>query len=154
MALLSTIRRLVCAGLVAVPITLSGCDSGAETPAVEAAPAAEPDSDAEASNARLPLPRPTGEDAIGARVYEYSIDLTRDTIDAGTVRFHVVNAGTTAHMFIVRDDDSYFATPHLVPGDSTILEIELPRGDYHVLCAVRDEFDHISEGERRDFVVR
>ena len=46
----------------------------------------------------------------------------------------------------------WIAGPARIPGDSTILGVEPTPGDYHVLCAVRDEFDHISEGERREFV--
>lgn len=135
-------------------LLLVGCDGGAETPIVEVAPASEGGVAEDDDQNLAPIPQPQGEDAVGVRIHEYEIGLTRDTVPAGRLRFHVLNAGTTSHMFIVRNEEVYEATPHLVPGDSTVLEAELEPGEYNVLCAVRDEFDHISEGERRSLVVR
>lgn len=138
--------------LLLLAIALGACgesgDAEPENVAIAAEPAAEmtePD--------RLPLPRPTGEREVGARVYEYSIELTRDTVEAGEQTFHVVNAGNTTHIFVVRNDDHYFPTEHLEPGDSATLTATLDPGEYHVLCMVRDEFDHISEGERVTLIV-
>lgn len=135
-------------------LLLGGCDGGTDAPIGEAAPAAEAVPAEEDDQNLAPIPQPAGENAVGVRIHEYEIGLTRDTVPAGRLRFHVLNAGTTSHMFIVRNSDVYEATPHLVPGDSTVLEAELEPGEYNVLCAVRDEFDHISEGERRSLVVR
>ena len=135
-------------------LLLGGCDGGSDTAVVETEQAAEAPSAEEDDQDLAPIPQPAGENAVGVRIHEYEIGLTRDTVPAGRLRFHVLNAGTTIHMFIIRNADFYEATAHLVPGDSTILETELEPGEYNVLCAVRDEFDHISEGERRNLVVR
>lgn len=102
----------------------------------------------------LPIPQPTGENEVGARIREYTIDLTTDTVAAGRIVFHVLNSGRTTHHLMVRNEENSSATQHILPGDSATLEVTLAPGTYTVLCTVRDEFDHISEGERRPFVVR
>lgn len=102
----------------------------------------------------LPIPQPEGAGAVGARLREYRIELTRDTVPAGEVEFHVINSGTTAHWLIVRDDTLFVGTPHLQPGDSAILRVDLSPGEYNLVCTIRDEFDHISEGMRNTIVVR
>jgi hypothetical protein len=104
--------------------------------------------------AHLPLPMPTGERQVGARLYEYAIDLTRDTVPAGEIEFHVVNAGTTAHLLMVRSDEVFSATPHLEPGDTAVLRVTLPPGEHTVICIVRDEYDHPSEGMVRRIIAQ
>lgn len=141
-----------------LPLVLAACNSGGETArdeggAIAGSPTVAAPADPAAEDGLVPLPQPAGEGAVGVRLVEYRIDLTRDTVTAGPHRFHVVNAGTTSHMFIVRDQDNYSATQHLAPGDSTVLEVVLEPGEYNVLCDVRDEYSHLSEGMFRALVV-
>ncbi|HUE95580.1 MAG TPA: hypothetical protein VMN39_02925 [Longimicrobiaceae bacterium] len=139
-------------------LLLAACDGDGRMPGIEAAPLSEPApgtaTETAAESGLLALPRPAGQNEVGVRLHEYEIDMTRDSVAAGDLRFHVLNAGTTSHMFIVRNADTYFATPHLVPGDSTLLEVSLEPGEYRVICAIRDEYDHISEGMRGTLLVR
>jgi hypothetical protein len=137
---------------LALMLLLAGCGETAE----DSAPAEQPPTaSAEAADQPfLPLPQPAGERAIGARVWEYQIEVTKNEIAAGPVEFHVVNAGSTEHWFIVRDDVLFEGTPHLLPGDSAVLRVELEPGEYRLVCTIRDEFDHISEGEVTPFFVR
>ena len=140
----------------AVLLFLPACGDAAEEPAPAAqSPAATTQVAERAANRPLlPLPQPEGERAVGARVWEYQIEVTRNEVPAGPVEFHVVNAGTTEHWFIVRDDALFEGTPHLLPGDSAVLRVELEPGEYRLVCTIRDEFDHISEGEVTPFFVR
>lgn len=124
--------------------TTSGAAVAAEAPATQ--PASHEDD-------LPPIPEPTEAGHFGARVSEYQIDLTTHTVPSGQSTFHILNAGNTAHLFIVRSDDVYFATQHIPPGDSATLQVDLPPGEYHIVCTVRDEFDHISEGERETLIV-
>lgn len=140
-------------GALCIVTLLAACDATGNDRGVavsEAPTTAEPS----AQGPREALPGPQGENAVGARIYEYEIEITRDTAEAGEIEFHVVNAGTTEHWLIVRGEDEFFATPHLMPGEAAILRVTLEPGEYQLVCTIRDEFDHISEGERRDFVVR
>jgi hypothetical protein len=102
----------------------------------------------------LPLPQPAGERAVGARLTEYEIELTRSELPAGEIEFHVVNAGTTIHYLLIRSESVYAYTPHLSPCDSAVLRVDLPPGEYSYLCTIRDEFDHYSEGMRGTLTVR
>lgn len=142
------ISRLACCAVVVMLTACGGGDSSASE-----AVAAETQTEAPPEHQLAPIPQPEGEHQFGARVSEYQIDLNTHTIPAGQSTFHILNAGQTAHLFIVRSDDLYFATPHIAPGDSATLDVDLPPGEYHVVCSVRDEFDHISEGERETLIV-
>ncbi|MQA91723.1 MAG: hypothetical protein GEU90_16125 [Gemmatimonas sp.] len=141
-------------------IALVGCGPAADGAASEAGETEEAEdvstvtASSNAREPRLPLPQPTGERAVGARIWEYQIEVTKDTVPAGETEFHVVNAGRDEHWLIVRAEGLFEATPHLLPGDSAVLRVDLQPGEYTLVCTIRDEFDHISEGERRSFVVR
>ncbi|MEX2584257.1 MAG: hypothetical protein WD766_13370 [Gemmatimonadota bacterium] len=148
----SRIQLTTALGLV---LLLQGCateDARTAADPIEDPPATA-SVDQEPGGPRFPLPQPAGERAVGARIWEYRIELTRDTVQAGEVEFHVVNAGTDEHWLIVRNAEFFDGTPHLFPGDSAVLHVVLEPGDYTIVCTIRDEFDHISEGERVSFVV-
>jgi hypothetical protein len=142
---------------IGIMLPIAACGTGAD-----GAPSDEPEvgetgvaaAPLQAEPPLIPLPRPEGERAVGARIWEYQIEVTEDTVPAGDIEFHVVNAGTTEHWFIVRTDELFEGTPHLLPGDSAVLRVNLEPGEYTLVCTIRDEFDHISEGERESFVVR
>jgi plastocyanin len=138
-------------------VVLTACSGDAEEAPEVAATATEAISETElpqgTEHPLLPLPQPTGENEIGARIREYTIDLTTDTASAGEIVFHVLNSGRTTHHLMIRNEETSSATQHILPGDSATLTVTLEPGTYTVLCTVRDEFDHISEGERRPFVV-
>jgi hypothetical protein len=153
MATLSPSLPRASAGLLVLLLTaLTACGEGAEGRSGDAL-AEDHLQTSGAGEKLLPLPRPTGERQIGARLREYTIDLTRDTVPAGEIEFHVVNSGTTTHFLLVRNQTTYAPTPHLPPGDSAVLRVELVPGEYQVVCLIRDEFDHLGEGMRRTLVV-
>lgn len=150
----TSIREL--AMLLLLPLAV-GCSSGEAADDIdESAPVTRPAATAEdpSGSDAIPLPRPTGDRQIGVRLREYRIEMTRDTISAGEVEFQVVNAGTTMHLFVVRKSDYYEITPHLLPGESNVLKVRMEPGDYQILCTVRDEFDHYSEGMNGHLIVQ
>ncbi|MEX2571306.1 MAG: hypothetical protein WD737_08360 [Gemmatimonadota bacterium] len=138
---------------LALILLVAGCGPDAapstETQAAQAAEA----QPSESGDELVPIPRPEGERAIGARLREYQIEVTRDTVPAGEVEFHVVNGGTTTHWLIVRDDTLFSGTPHLLPGETAVMRVELSPGEYQLVCTIRDEFDHITEGMKRSLTV-
>lgn len=141
-------------------LLIAGCDSGeARTEALVAATDDRPLVPAVADGANadpgdLPLPQPPNENQIGVRLSEYTIEMTKETLPAGELEFHVVNAGTTIHYLLIRSDEVYEMTRHLPPGESDTLRITLEPGEYQYLCTIRDEYDHYSEGMRGHIVVQ
>jgi plastocyanin len=153
----TTTRRCLDALTVVLLLPLIACGTGEEAAVPDAGAALERAGPAVGSGSgdrQLSLPRPTGERQIGARLLEYRIELTRDTVPPGEVEFHVVNAGTTTHYLLLRGGEAFASTQHLPPGDSAVLSVFLAPGEYQLVCTIRDETDHISEGMRRQLVVR
>jgi plastocyanin len=147
--------RRVLATVLAL-VLVAGCDSGEAgappTPG-ERLPTLEAPVPAGHDRSLIPMPDPPGENRVGVRLSEYKIEMTKTRVPAGEVEFHVVNAGTTIHLLVVRNVEFYDLTPHLPPGDSAVLRVALTPGTYQYLCTVRDEFDHYSEGMRGELVV-
>jgi hypothetical protein len=143
-----------CAGLLF--LTVAGCGAGDDEGGVAetAAPGPETPSVTSQFTPRQPMPEVTGENQVGARLYQYRIELTADTVPAGEVEFHVVNAGTTEHMLMVRSETVFASTAHLEPGETAVLRVDIPPGEHTVICIVRDEYDHPSEGMIRRIVAR
>jgi hypothetical protein len=141
-------------GLLILVIAACGTGDGEVVAAGNQAPDADTTSATSHFAPRLPMPEVTGQNQVGARLYQYGIDLTTDTVPAGEVEFHVVNAGTTEHMLMVRSDHVFASTAHLEPGESAVLTVDIPPGEHTVICIVRDEYDHPSEGMIRRIVAR
>jgi plastocyanin len=137
-----------------LPLLLLGCDRGHATPQQAQDVVMEAPTPTWHDNKNLPIPQPTGEHEVGVRLREYVIELTRDTFPAGDITFHVLNAGTTAHDFVVRGNGAYGLTNHIAVGDSAQLQITLAPGEYEYLCGVRDEILHYAEGMIGKFVVQ
>jgi len=74
-----------------------------------------------------------------------------DRFPAGTVRFHVINAGTIHHSFEISGNGVIGSTGVLSPGDSVQLTVTLAPGDYIVDCPVDG---HYTMGMKRQVWVR
>ncbi len=88
----------------------------------------------------LPEPTPTAEPVQVADLVllEWLIDMPEE-IRAGRVNFAVTNEGAEAHSLVIEGQGLSFALPApLDPGDSTVLQADLPPGDYVVYCPVGD----------------
>jgi hypothetical protein len=69
---------------------------------------------------------------------EYEIQLDRDTIPAGSVRFRVRNNGSEPHALQLAAAGQIHRTAAIEPGHWTVLDVELGPGRYEVVCPVED----------------
>lgn len=125
---------------------VAGCSSDDEAAGTaDAAPAstaeAAPSSSAQAgSSAPVPAsssPAEAASETVAVTEGEMYIELSEDSLTAGTHTFEVVNEGDMPHDFVVEQDgEDVAATEVLQPGESTTLEVELAPGDYVFYCSV------------------
>jgi uncharacterized cupredoxin-like copper-binding protein len=74
-----------------------------------------------------------------------------DTVAAGTVTFNITNNGTMEHSFEIEGNGvEEELEPHLQPGESATLTVDLAPGTYTVYCPVSD---HRSRGMELTFTV-
>jgi uncharacterized cupredoxin-like copper-binding protein len=67
------------------------------------------------------------------------IELSKDSLSAGTYTFEVVNEGSGTHDFVVeRDGNDVAGTENIAPGASTTLTVDLEPGEYVFYCSVAD----------------
>lgn len=95
----------------------------------------------------LPEPTPTAEPVQVADLVlvEWLIDMPAE-VRAGQINFVVTNAGADAHSLVIEGQGLVFELPRpLDPGEATILEANLPPGEYVVYCPVGDG-EHRAEG--------
>jgi hypothetical protein len=85
---------------------------------------------------------------------EFSIDLDRDTIQAGAIRFRVRNNGADEHALTVEGMGQRWSTNLIPVGTWAVLDVELEPGEYDVYCPVQTAAgDHADQGMRRPLVV-
>ena len=120
---------------------LSGCS--AEDDATDAAPTSSaPSSSAEASTPASSAPASSApaeaeSETVAVTEGEMFIELSEDSLSAGTYTFEVTNDGRMPHDFVVEQGGSDVAgTAVLQPGESATLEVELAPGDYVFYCSV------------------
>ena len=74
--------------------------------------------------------------AVSAKLSEWTIQLSEETVPAGQVTFTVKNGGTIAHAFEVEGNGAEQETPLIQPGASAALTVTLKPGTYEVYCPV------------------
>ena len=74
--------------------------------------------------------------AVSAKLSEWTIQLSEETVPAGQVTFTVKNGGTIAHAFEVEGNGAEQETPLIQPGASAALTLTLKPGTYEVYCPV------------------
>lgn len=77
---------------------------------------------------------------------DFTLEPETLSLDPGTVTFHVVNEGSTAHALEIEGASLEQATEELAPGDSAELVLELEAGEYELYCPVGDHRDGGMEG--------
>ena len=96
----------------------------------------------------IPEPTPTAEpvQVVDLVLLEWLIDMPAET-RAGPVNFVVTNEGSEAHSAVIESGGVVIAElpAPLDPGESTILSVDLPPGEYVVYCPV-DEGEHREQG--------
>ncbi len=91
---------------------------------------------------------------VTARLTEWAIGLSRDTVPAGDISIQVMNAGTRPHALEVEGRGIERETQLITPGGTTTLTVRLEPGTYEVYCPVDEEGpDHDERGMRATLVV-
>jgi plastocyanin len=73
---------------------------------------------------------------IGAKLSEWTIQLSEASVPAGPVTFTVTNGGSIPHAFEVEGQGTEQRTPLIQPGASATLTLTLEPGTYEVYCPV------------------
>ncbi|HVH09225.1 MAG TPA: cupredoxin domain-containing protein [Gemmatimonadales bacterium] len=81
-------------------------------------------------------PRPDAPTQIAVRLSEWKVELSQQTIRAGTVRFAVTNTGSIPHGFEVEGAGIEREIETIAPGGSDTLTLTLKSGTYEVYCPV------------------
>ena len=90
--------------------------------------------------------------AVTVKLSEWKIDLSRDTVRAGTTTFRVTNAGTITHMFYVRGEGVDKGTREIPVKQSASLAVQLKVGTYEIFCPMSDD-SHKLAGMKRTLTV-
>jgi hypothetical protein len=139
---------------VTLLLALYGCDPSPEPGETAGGVPAEADAVGSGNATPGPTIRDTANAAthINVTLTEWFIGLDAQTADAGLISFSVVNAGQYPHALQVESD--HWQTEHLMPGGSSVLELQLVPGTYYLSCPVYDEHGaHQEMGMRATLIV-
>jgi hypothetical protein len=103
---------------------------------------------------------PTGSSA-DVEVYEFEIEPSLTTFEAGTVNLNVENEGEYGHTLVITNAEGQvlFAGGVTGPGETAQVSIDLAPGEYHFTCRIvaqDDEgnvIDHYEQGMSADVAV-
>lgn len=86
---------------------------------------------------------------VTARLNEWRIELSRDTVRAGEVTFQVINRGTMPHALEVEGGGIEEETEPIAPGANATLSLDLAPGKYEIYCPVEEDgLVHAQRGMR------
>lgn len=124
---------------------IPGPDGSPTATAVSASPAATPTAPASESEGEVV--------EIQTTLREWGLDLSRNEVSAGKVRFIVTNSGQFAHNLTVGDNSSISGqTPTFAASEGPqILEVDLTPNEYNVLCSLPG---HANRGQQAQLVVK
>ena len=87
---------------------------------------------------------------VDVTLTEYEIGLSMDAVPAGTITFHVRNAGSERHALRIYRGDDEWETDAYDPGEQVSMSIALEPGTYTVECPVVEGANsHVQRGMRR-----
>lgn len=136
------------------PVTIAPAPATAPQPGVPPAesspPAAGPGESA--PPAEQPPASPQRYSRSGVDLREFTVRVTRNTLDAGAIELVATNFGEDDHDMALSQDGVFIAkTPVIAPQTSATLNVELAAGTYKVYCSL---LDHEAAGMRASLVVR
>jgi uncharacterized cupredoxin-like copper-binding protein len=71
---------------------------------------------------------------VSAKLSEWKVELSEDTIAVGTVTFRIANTGSIPHAFEVEGQGIEKKSVEIQPGSSVALTLTLKPGTYEVYC--------------------
>jgi uncharacterized cupredoxin-like copper-binding protein len=92
---------------------------------------------------------------ITVALTEFSVELDRDTVSAGTIRFRVRNNGADDHALAIEGMGLNSRTDIIAPGDWAVLDVDLEPGNYEVYCPIETAMgEHAELGMRAVLTVQ
>lgn len=76
--------------------------------------------------------------AVPVTLSEWKVELGRDSVRAGTVKFQLKNEGSTTHGFYVRGEGVDKGSREIPAGQSGSFTLTLKPGTYEVFCPMAD----------------
>ena len=90
--------------------------------------------------------------AVPVTLTEFKIEMGRDTVSAGTVKFNTKNEGSTTHAFYVKGEGANKGSREVAAGESASFSLPLKPGTYEIYCPLAD-LSHKKAGMSRTLVV-
>lgn len=90
--------------------------------------------------------------AVPVTLTEFKIEMGRDTVNAGTVKFNIKNEGSTTHAFYVKGEGANKGSREVAAGESASFSLPLKPGTYEIYCPLAD-LSHKKAGMSRTLVV-
>ncbi len=90
--------------------------------------------------------------AVPVTLTEFKIEMGRDTVSAGTVKFNIKNEGATTHGFYIKGEGANKGSREIAAGESASFSLALKPGTYEVYCPLAD-LSHKKAGMSRTLVV-
>lgn len=76
--------------------------------------------------------------AVPVTLSEWKIEMGRDTVSAGTVKFNLKNEGSTTHGFYVKGEGANKGSREIPAGQSGSFSLVLKPGTYEIYCPLAD----------------
>ena len=89
---------------------------------------------------------------VSVTLSDFKLELTKDTVQAGSVTFKVTNHGAINHGFYVRGPGVAKGTREIAKDESATLTVTLQAGTYDVYCPLADG-SHRQAGMEKKLVV-
>lgn len=90
--------------------------------------------------------------AVPVTLSEFKIEMGRDTVNAGTVKFNIKNEGSTTHALYIKGEGANKGSREIAAGESASFSLPLKAGTYEVYCPLAD-LSHKKAGMSRTLVV-
>ena len=90
--------------------------------------------------------------AVPVTLSEFKIEMGRDTVHAGTVKFNIKNEGSTTHAFYIKGEGANKGSREVAAGESASFSLPLKPGTYEVYCPLAD-LSHKKAGMSKTLVV-
>jgi YVTN family beta-propeller protein len=79
---------------------------------------------------------------IDVTLNEWTLEPSRARVPTGQIRFVAENTGVTPHVLRIVGQGVDISTPDVVPGKSSLIQVELPPGSYQLVCPLPGHEEH------------